>query len=111
MKSLVLRTIRRCALPLLLALPAVAAPGSPSPLPLHQLPLNGALSQNSATTMIQDRSGLIWIGTLDSVDVYDGYEFRALSADPRDPNALSGVQISRLFEDHDGNIWIAGLLG
>ena len=111
MKSLVLRTIWRCALPLMLAIPAVAAPGSPSPLPLHQLPLNGALSQNSATTMIQDRSGLIWIGTLDSVDVYDGYEFRALSADPRDPNALSGVQISRLFEDRDGDIWIAGLLG
>jgi diguanylate cyclase (GGDEF)-like protein len=98
-------------LPLMLAAVAIAAHATHGPLPLHPLPLNGALSQNSVTSMLQDRSGLMWFATLDSVDMYDGYEFRALSADPRDPNGLSGVQIARMFEDKDGYIWVAGFLG
>jgi two-component system sensor histidine kinase ChiS len=53
----------------------------------------------------------MWFATQDSVNVYDGYSFRALSADPRDPNALSGVLISRLFADGDGQIWISGFEG
>ncbi|HTA65175.1 MAG TPA: two-component regulator propeller domain-containing protein, partial [Xanthomonadaceae bacterium] len=98
-------------LPLLLAAAAVAAPGDEVSLPVHRLPLAGELSQNTVPTMLQDRSGLLWFGTFDSVNVYDGYSFRALSADPRDPNALSGVIVSRLFEDRDGQIWIAGFRG
>ena len=111
MRLRVLRLVVGLAMSLLFAATGMAAPQAPSPLPLHPLPLNGALSQNSVTSMVQDRSGLMWFATLDSVDVYDGYEFRALSSDPRDPNALSGVLISRVFEDRDGYIWIAGFLG
>jgi ligand-binding sensor domain-containing protein len=108
----VLSTLLRWMLPLLLlAAAAIAAPGDELSLPVHRLPLAGALSQNSIPNMIQDRSGLMWFATWDSVNVYDGYSFRVLSADPRDPNALSGVQVSRLFEDRDGQIWIAGVMG
>ena len=80
-------------------------------LPVQRLPVNGALTQNSITSMLQDRSGLMWFGTLGGVNVYDGYQFRAITSDPRDSNSLSGVMVSRLFEDHDGNIWVAGFLG
>jgi diguanylate cyclase (GGDEF)-like protein len=107
----VLRTLLRWMLPLLLAAAAMAQPSDEPSLPVHRLPLVGALSQNTVPSMLQDRSGLMWFATWDSVNVYDGYSFRVLSADPRDPNALSGVQVSKLFEDRDGQIWIAGYMG
>ncbi len=112
MPSRVLRMVLRWTLPLLLlAAAAMAQPSDEPSLPVHRLPLVGALSQNTVPNMLQDRSGLMWFATWDSVNVYDGYSFRVLSADPRDPNALSGVQVSRLFEDRDGQIWIAGFRG
>ena len=107
----VLRTLLQWMLTLLLAATAIAAPSDEASLPVQRLPLAGALSQNSVPGMLQDRSGLMWFATWDSVNVYDGYSFRVLSADPRDPNALSGGQVSRLFEDRDGQIWIAGFMG
>jgi diguanylate cyclase (GGDEF)-like protein len=111
MPSRVLRALLRLLLPLMFAAVVMAAPQEPLSLPMHRLPLAGALSQNSVPSMLQDRSGLMWFATQDSVNVYDGYAFRVLSSDPRDPNALSGVLVSKLFEDRDGQIWIAGFLG
>ncbi len=111
MPSRVLHMLLLWMLPLMLAAAAIAAPGDELSLPVHRLPLAGALSQNSVPSMLQDRSGLMWFATQDSVDVYDGYGFRVLSADPRDPNALSGVLVSKLFEDRAGQIWIVGFLG
>jgi diguanylate cyclase (GGDEF)-like protein len=111
MPSRVLCTLLRLVLPLTLAAVAMANPQDSLSLAVHRIPLDGALSQNSVPSMLQDRSGLMWFATQDSVNVYDGYAFRVLSADPRDPNALSGVLVSKLFEDRDGQIWIAGSLG
>ena len=111
MKPFVLRTIWRYTLPLMFAAVAMAAPQEPLTLPVHRLPLAGALSQNSVPSMLQDRSGLMWFATQDSVNIYDGYSFRVLSADPRNPNALTGAIVSKLFEDRDGQIWISGALG
>jgi hypothetical protein len=111
MASRVLLTLLQLILPLIVATPAKAIVHEPQQMPMHRLPLDGALSQNSVTSIIQDRSGLMWFATQDSVNVYDGYTFRVLSADPRNANALSGVLISKLFEDRDGQIWIAGFLG
>jgi diguanylate cyclase (GGDEF)-like protein len=92
-----------------------SAIGSPAEaqerLAVERLPVNGALTQNTVTDMLQDRSGLMWFATLGGVNVYDGYQFRAFEADPRDPSSLSGVLVSELFEDRDGAIWIGGFHG
>jgi diguanylate cyclase (GGDEF)-like protein len=103
------RMLLRCLLLLGLAGGALAAPQDP--LPVQRMPVNGALTQNSITGILQDRSGLMWFATLGGVNVYDGYQFRAITSDPRDPNSLSGVMVSGLHEDRDGNIWVAGFLG
>jgi diguanylate cyclase (GGDEF)-like protein len=109
------RTVRPLLWCLLLAAFAgtvAAADATPTaPLKVERLPVNGALSQNSITSILQDRSGLMWFGTLGGVNVYDGYSFRTIPNDPRDPDSLSGVLVSRLFEDKAGFIWVAGFLG
>ena len=58
-----------------LAGPVAAETSAQTALPVQRLPVNGALTQNSITTMLQDRSGLMWFATLGGVNVYDGYEF------------------------------------
>ena len=88
-----------------------AADRTRTELPVERLPVNGALTQNSITDMLQDRSGLMWFATLGGVNVYDGYSFRAITSDPRDPDSLSGVMVAKLLEDRDGEIWIGGFLG
>src|SRR5688572_25955572 len=90
---------------------AGATNGSRAPLRVERLPVNGALTQNSITSMLQDRTGLMWFATLGGVNVYDGYTFRAITSDPRDPDSLSGVLVSRLFEDRAGGIWVGGFHG
>src|SRR5690349_5674045 len=105
------RLLLPCLLTLGMAGAAVATPAGSESLPVQRMPVNGALTQNSITSMLQDRSGLMWFATLGGVNVYDGYEFRAITSDPRNPNSLSGVMASRLYEDKTGDIWVAGFLG
>ena len=89
-----------------------AAPAQPAgALPLHRIPLDGALVQNTVTDILQDRNGLMWFGTLGGLNVYDGYAFREIPADPRDPHGLSGSHVAQLFEDRDGQVWVAGQHG
>ncbi|HEX5755288.1 MAG TPA: two-component regulator propeller domain-containing protein, partial [Arenimonas sp.] len=80
-------------------------------LRFHRLPVSGALLQNTVSAIMQDRNGLLWFGTLGGLQIYDGYQFRPVSTEPDAPDALSGVFVSRLFEDRDGYIWVAGQLG
>ncbi len=88
---------------------------SPGPtankIAFERLPIDDALAQNTIQSMLQDQSGLMWFGTLGGLDVYDGYRFRRISSDPRDPHALSGLEVSRLMEDAQGQMWVAGTLG
>ena len=74
----------------------------------HQLPLDSSLAQNTVTDIVQDQRGLLWVGTLGGLHRYDGYQFELISSDPRDPNALSGIDIARLLVDRDGILWVGG---
>lgn len=99
------------AVTLALLLGSAASRADVDSLSFHRLPLNNALAQNTVTKVVQDRSGLIWIATLGGLNVYDGYGFRVVSSDPRDPNALAGVYVNNIHEDRHGNLWIAGFHG
>lgn len=111
MRPWLARSLLHCLTLLALTGTAVATAAQSEQLPVQRLPVNGALTQNSVTDILQDRSGLMWFATLAGVNVYDGYAFRAITSDPRDPNSLSGVTVSRLFEDREGYLWIAGFHG
>jgi DNA-binding NarL/FixJ family response regulator/signal transduction histidine kinase/ligand-binding sensor domain-containing protein len=57
--------------------------------------------------MLQDRYGLMWIGTKGGLNRFDGYDFTVYQYDPRDPNSLSDNHVRDLHEDEDGALWIA----
>ena len=63
------------------------------------------ISQDSPFTLCKDRQGLLWVGTLSGVDIYD-YEkdhFRQIEK-------LKGMSILDIFEDSHGMIWVCTFL-
>jgi ligand-binding sensor domain-containing protein/two-component sensor histidine kinase len=69
------------------------------------------LSQSTIFAIIQDKQGYLWLGTIDGLNRYDGYEFRVYVNDPSDINSVSDNFISALYEDSDGFIWIGTVNG
>ncbi|MCB0676490.1 MAG: response regulator [Saprospiraceae bacterium] len=53
----------------------------------------------SMTAFLQDRSGLIWLGTENGVVQYDGFRFHPIQE-------MSGRKVTALYEDEEGLIWI-----
>ena len=58
------------------------------------------------TTIFQDRSGFIWIGSRDGLILYDGYSFVTFEHDAVDPASISDNAIRAIYEDRDGNLWV-----
>lgn len=65
--------------------------------------MTSGLSDNSVNVVIQDRSGLVWIGTKDGLNIYDGISVNVIRSNSGNP---SNDYINSLFEDSDGTIWI-----
>ena len=65
------------------------------------------LSSYPITALTQDHRGFLWIGTLDGLNRYDGYEFVVYRHDPQDANSLSDnfINTGALFEQA-GSLWI-----
>ena len=69
------------------------------------------LSQSTIFSTIQDEDGYLWLGTVDGLNRYDGYEFRIFENDPSDPTTISDNFISAIFQDSDGFIWVGTING
>jgi two-component sensor histidine kinase/ligand-binding sensor domain-containing protein len=72
----------------------------------RRLGLEQGLSQEAVQAILQDSQGLIWLGTQEGLNRYDGYDVKVFSHDPEDPGSLSHDWIWDLFEDSRGNIWV-----
>ena len=90
-----------------------AAPPSPSaaeqfPLaePLFETVGNADVIPSSIVeSLLQDRTGMLWIGTQAGLLRYDGYHFRKFVHRADDPQSLAGDYIAQLVEAPDGRIW------
>ncbi len=56
--------------------------------------------------LLGDSNGFLWLGTINGLARYDGYEFKRFVHDPSDSSSINVSLISALFEDSRGNIWI-----
>ncbi len=77
----------------------------------RQLTDADGLSQSTIFAMIQDRDGYLWLGTIDGLNRYDGYEFRVYVNDASNASSISDNFVSALFEDSDGFIWVGTVNG
>lgn len=73
--------------------------------------LETGLSQSSVMSITQDRWGILWLGTQDGLNRYDGYEIQTFKNEPFDSTSLSFNNVSSLLADQDGNLWVGTTYG
>ena len=78
---------------------------SPRSLRFERLGLEQGLSQESGLTILQDRTGFIWIGTQAGLDRYDGYQVKVFRNDPLDRTSLVDNYVQASYEDSQGRLW------
>jgi ligand-binding sensor domain-containing protein/serine phosphatase RsbU (regulator of sigma subunit) len=78
-------------------------------LRVRRISLQEGLSQSRVPCILQDHKGFMWFGTQDGLNKYDGYAFKTYRPEPGNPNSLSGNDITSIFEDSRGMLWIGAL--
>ncbi|TAD97066.1 MAG: hypothetical protein EAZ97_13045 [Bacteroidetes bacterium] len=78
-----------------------------SELIFEQLSVEDGLSQNDVFCIFQDRKGLLWLGTQDGLNRYNGYEFKIFKHHKADSLSISNSFIRSIVESKDGKLWIA----
>jgi ligand-binding sensor domain-containing protein/signal transduction histidine kinase len=68
--------------------------------------LEDGLSQSTIFAIAQDQLGLMWFGTEDGLNCYDGYEFKVYKNEPFDSTSLPHNQVSALLADTKGRLWV-----
>ena len=64
------------------------------------------LSQSSPNCIVQDSEGILWIGTEDGLNKYDGYIFTVYKPEVNNSSSISNNRIKCLTEDDEDNLWI-----
>ncbi len=67
-----------------------------------------SISHDGIQTIFEDRSGGLWVGTLEGLNKYDrgSDSFTRYKHDPGDAGSLSHNEIEVIFEDRSGVLWI-----
>jgi ligand-binding sensor domain-containing protein len=68
--------------------------------------IKDGLSQSSPNCIFQDSRGLLWIGTEDGLNKYDGYSFIVYKPEQNDQFSISNPRILSICEDADATLWI-----
>lgn len=103
-----IRKMRQAWILVLVTLFQLPAQGQPGPTPHrfeHISPERGSL-QGAVLSIIKDQKGVMWFGTVDGLNKFDGYTFTTYRHSPRDPSSLSDNVIWALQEDHEGTLWV-----
>lgn len=64
------------------------------------------LSSNTVNVILKDRYGLVWFGTEDGLDKFDGINLTVYRHKPGDAQSLPANEVLSLHEDGAGNLWI-----
>ncbi|MCB9273194.1 MAG: hypothetical protein H6564_04090 [Lewinellaceae bacterium] len=75
-------------------------------LPVEYYSVNDGLSDRFVSSIIQAGPGLIWLGTQNGLNRFDGYEFIAFNNHPNNRRQISDSNIRNLALDKHGNIVI-----
>ena len=78
---------------------------------VEQLDNTKGLSNSSVNTIFQDSENLLWIGTWDGLNRYDGDKFKIFRPELNNENSLSNQVILKIGEDNTGQIWILTMQG
>ena len=69
--------------------------------------VDDGLSQQTVKAIFQDSRGLMWFGTQEGLNKYDGVDFEIYTPQVNDPASISSPWINSITEDNEGNLWVA----
>ncbi|NKI32335.1 histidine kinase [Muricauda sp. DJ-13] len=64
------------------------------------------MSQSSATQLLEDRNGFLWVGTPNGLNRYDGTSFKIFEKTLDGKIGLTDGYVEKLYEDAEGNLYI-----
>jgi signal transduction histidine kinase/ligand-binding sensor domain-containing protein len=82
------------------------ANAQPKRLQFTHLKSDNGLSSSIVTCILQDHKGLIWIGTYDGLNRYDGFDFVVYRNNSADSASLANNVVRTIIEDHKKNLLI-----
>ncbi|MHA7130667.1 sensor histidine kinase [Algoriphagus namhaensis] len=78
---------------------------------LETISISNGLASPTVRDVMQDSHGLIWLGTANGLQRYDGYSWKTYRNIIGNPNSLQHNMIFDIAEDADKNLWIANEAG
>ena len=75
-------------------------------LKFTHLTIDNGLSHSKVNCIYQDKRGMMWFGTNEGLNRFDGYDFTIYQLDTENPYSLSANLIRCIFEDSKGRFWI-----
>lgn len=77
----------------------------------YKLDSYNGLSHNQVTSILKDREGFLWFGTMSGLNRYDGYHCKVVRKNFNDSLSLIDNSIQSLYELPDGNMWVGTMAG
>ena len=78
---------------------------------IRPLTNSNGLSNSSVNAIFQDSDHVLWIGTWDGLNRYDGHAIQIFRPEPDNPNSLSNQVILKIEEGKDGHLWVLTMHG
>jgi signal transduction histidine kinase/ligand-binding sensor domain-containing protein/DNA-binding response OmpR family regulator len=70
------------------------------------LTIKNGLSSNTVSAILQDRKGLVWFGTNDGLNKFDGTNFTVYNHIQSDSTSIPSSEITAMLEDRSGRLWV-----
>jgi ligand-binding sensor domain-containing protein/DNA-binding response OmpR family regulator/signal transduction histidine kinase len=78
----------------------------------QQFDNRNGLSNSAVNVVFQDKDQLLWVGTWDGLNMYDGTDFRVFNYNSENPaGSIGNNVIQDIKEDKSANIWISTIGG
>lgn len=77
----------------------------------YKLDNYNGLSHNQVTSIIKDRDGFLWFGTMSGLNRFDGYYCKVIRKNFNDSLSLVDNSVQSLYELPDGYMWVGTMLG
>lgn len=73
---------------------------------IYRLSNNDGLSNSSVNMIFQDSDNIMWFGTWDGLNRYDGTSFKQFRPAPELSHSISNQIIRKIFEEDRNNLWV-----
>ncbi|RNC66175.1 hybrid sensor histidine kinase/response regulator transcription factor [Proteiniphilum sp. X52] len=72
----------------------------------RNMAVEDGLSQNMVYSIMQDKTGFMWFGTMDGLNRYDGIQFRIFKKGNGEAYTIGSNKIFSILQNEDEKIWI-----